>query len=359
MKFGVVIGLVGSILGTATVAGASYLSVELLRAGSFEKRMASFEKFMDALDFDIQFPKDKVIGEAFSPNFTLQSVAIVSDDKRIEIEKVEFRKFDWNQPLQPRHSLIVFTGMKFKGDVFAPVFGPEIAKVLEEEKLADVMVDAVFAHESADEEVEDPKTKRKVKQKKVSITELKVVIRDLGTFTVSMELKDFQVVAKAVARKVTQMPPLVRLLGEGVQFAGMKVVYEDKGLMKAFIDAKARELGKGELQARGALVRELQKDAQATRSAVGSNRFNDTYFKPMITYIERYDRLTGFTLTATPPAPIELRRLVAMWEANRGGFFDKFNPKVTVGASRAPPPQKKPEKPDKPADKPKPGDRPR
>jgi hypothetical protein len=222
------------------------------------------------------------------------------------------------------------------------------------------MADATFAHESVEEEVEDPKTKRKVKQKKVVIREMKVTFRDLGTFTVTLELKDFQVVAKAVARRVTAIPPLVRLLGESVQFAGGKVVYEDKGLMRAFIDAKARELGKGELQARGSLVRELQKDAQATRSAVGSNRFDDSYFKPMITYIERYDRLTGFTLTATPPAPIELRRLFAMWEANRGGFFDKFNPKVTVGAARTAPPAKKPDKPDKPKpDKPKPGDRPR
>jgi hypothetical protein len=357
MKFGVVIGLVGSILGTATVAGASYLSVELLRAGSFEKRMAGFEKFKDALDFEIEWKKS--VGEAFSPNFALEQVSIISDERRIEVEKVEFRKFDWERPHQPRFSSIVFTGMKFKGDVFQPIFGPEMAKVLEEEKLADVMVDAVFAHESTDEEVEDPKTKRKVKQKKVSITEMKMTFRDLGTFTITMELKDFQIVAKAVARKVTQMPPLVRLLGEGVLFAGMKVVYEDKGLMRAFIDAKARELGKGELQARGSLVRELQKDAQATRSSVGSNRFDDAYFKPMITYIERYDRLTGFTLTATPPAPIELRRLAAMWEANRGGFFDKFNPKVTVGSARAAP-AKKPEKPaDKPADKPKPGERPR
>jgi len=355
MRLGVVIGMVGSILGSAAVAGASYYSVELLRAGSFEKRMAGFEKFKDALDFEIEFKRS--IGEAFSPDFALEGVTIVSDDKRIEVDRVDFKRFDWSAPAQPKFSLIVITGMKFKGDVFAPIFGPEMAKVLEEEKLANVVVDAVFEHQAEDEEVEDPKTKRKVKQKKVTIKELKLQFRDLGTFTISIDLKDFDVRPKAVARQAArEMPPLVRLIGEQVLFAGLRVVYEDKGLMKAFMDAKSREIGKADLQTRGTFVRELQKDAQTTRSAVGSNRFDGDYFRPMMTYIERYDRLAGFTLTATPPAPIEIRRLIVMWDANRGGFFDKFNPKVTVGATRAAAPPKKDEK--KP-DKPKPPERPR
>jgi len=347
MRFGVVIGMVGSILGTAAVAGASYYSVELLRAGSFEKRMAGFEKFKDALDFEIEFKRS--IGEAFSPDFALEGVIIVSDEKRIEVDRVEFKRFDWSAPAQPRFSHIIITGMKFKGDVFAPIFGPEMAKVLEEEKLANVVVDAVFEHQAEDEEVEDPKTKRKVKQKKVTIKEMKLHFRELGTFTVSIDFKDFDVRPKAVARQAArEMPPLVRLIGEQVLFAGMRVVFEDKGLMKAFMDAKARELSKADLQTRGALVKELQKDAQTTRSDVGSNRFDSDYFRPMMTYIERYDRLTGFTLTSTPPAPIEIRRLIVMWDANRGGFFDKFNPKVTVVAARAAPPKKEEKKPDKP-----------
>jgi hypothetical protein len=340
MKLGLVIGLVGSIVGSAAVAGASYISVELLRAGSFEKRMAGFQKFKEALDFEIEYKRS--VGEAFSPDFALEGVTLVSDDRRIDVERVEFRRFDWSAPSQPTYSSVVLIGMKFKTDLFASVLGPEMAKVLEEAKIENVVVDAAIAHESTEEEVEDPKTKRRVKQKSVAVKQLKLEFRDLGTFTAEIELRDFEVVEKAVARKTVEMPPLVRLIGEKVRFAGAKLTFQDKGIMKVFIDARARELGKGDLQARGSLVRELQKDAQATRSAVGSNRFDSTFFVPMMQYVERYDRLTGFTLVAAPAEAIEIRRLVAMYQHNRGGFFDKFNPRVSLGAARAAPKKEEP-----------------
>ena len=196
--------------------------------------------------------------------------------------------------------------------------------------------------------VDDPKTKQTVKQKKVTIKELRLVLRDLGTFTASIELKDFDVKPKAIARQAREMPPLVRMLGERVQYASMRVVFEDKALMKMIIDAKARELGKGELQARGHFVRELQKDAQATRSAVGSNRFDSDFFRPMMIYFEQYDKRTGFTLTSNPATPMELRQIVIMWDANRGGFFERFNPKVTIGAARAAARKDEPKKKEEP-----------
>jgi hypothetical protein len=343
MRFGLMVGMLGSLLGTAAVAGASYYGWELYSAGSVTKRLAAFEKFKDALDIEIEFAKST--GEALSPDFALEKVTIISDDKRVEVERVEFKRFDWKNPQQPRFAAIVLTGMKFKGDVFALVLGPEIGKVLEDAKFENVVVDAALEHEAGEEEVEDPKTKRKVKQSKVTIKELRLAFRDLATVTATIELRDFAVKPKAVARQARELPPLVRLLGEGVQFAGMRLVFEDKGLMKAMIDAKAREIGKGELQARGVFVRELQKDAQTTRSAVGSNRFDKDYFEVMIRYIGGgYERTTGFTLTAAPPAPIELRRLFVMWDANRGGFFDKFNPKLALGGPRAPPPKRDPKK---------------
>ncbi|OPZ01753.1 MAG: hypothetical protein BWZ09_02654 [Alphaproteobacteria bacterium ADurb.BinA305] len=196
-------------------------------------------------------------------------------------------------------------------------------------------------YEAGVEEVEDPKTKKKVKQYKVDVRELKFVFRELAAFTITADLRDFAVKPSAVARRQREEPPLVRLLGEHVQLAGLKMVFEDKSLMKAFIDAKARELGKGELQGRGHFVRELQKDAQVTRSAVGSNRFDKDFFEPMIRYVGGgYERASGFTIDARPPAPIEIRRLFVMLEANRGGFFDKFNPKLTIGPARAAPPKR-------------------
>lgn len=333
MRFGLIVGMVGSLVGTAAVAGASYYGWELYQAGSVAKRLAAFEKFKDALDIEVEYARST--GEALSPDFALEKVTIVSDDKRVEVERIEFKRFDWKNPQQPRFASIALTGMKFKGDVFSLVLGPEIGQVLEDAKFENVVVDAALEHEAGEEEVEDPKTRRKTKRHTVSIKELKLAFRDLATVTASIELRDFAVKPKAVARQARDLPPLVRLLGENVQFAGLRLVFEDQGLMKAFIDAKAREIGKGELQARGVFVRELQKDAQATRSAVGNNRFDKDYFEVMIRYIGGgYERLSGFTLTAAPPAPIEIRRLFVMWDANRGGFFDKFNPKLTLGSPR-------------------------
>lgn len=347
MRLGLVVGMVGSLVGTATMAGASYLAWDQFRSQAVSSRLVAFEKFKDALDIEIEYKSS--VGEVLSGSFALEKVTIVSDDKRVEVERVEFKDFDWKNPGQPQRSHIVLTGMKFKGDVFSLVLGPEIGKVLEDAKFENVIVDAALEHEAGEEEVEDPKTKKKVKQHKVTVKELKLVFRDLATFTATADLRDFGVKPKAVARQAREEPPLVRLLGERVQLAGIKLVFEDKGLMKAFIDAKAREIGKGELQARGVFVRELQKDAQTTRSSVGSNRFDKDYFEPMIRYVGGgYERASGFTLDAKPPAPIEIRRLFVMWDANRGGFFDKFNPKLTIGPARATPKREEPKKREEP-----------
>lgn len=339
MRLGLIVGMVGSLVGSAAVAGASYLAFDQFRTAAVSSRLVSFEKFKDALDLEIEYKGTE--GEVMTGAFALLNVTLISDEKRVEVERADFKSFDWKNPGQPHFASIALSGMKFKGDVFSVVFGPEIGKVLEEQKFENLLVDAVLEYQAGEEEVEDPKTKKKVKQYKVDVKELKVVFRDLATFTMTVDLRDFATKPKAIARKAREEPPLVRLLGENVQLAGLKLVFEDKGLMKAVVDAKARELGKGELQGRGHFVRELQKDAQTTRSSVGSNKFDKDFFEPMIRYIGGgYERTNGFTLESKPPAPIEIRRLFVMMEANRGGFFDKFNPKLALGPSRAPPPKR-------------------
>jgi hypothetical protein len=339
MRLGLIVGMVGSLLGSATVAGASYLAVEQYKQAVFSKGTSALDRFKDVLDIEVKHGTP--VGDVAAGTFALVDVKLISDDKVVEVERAEFKRFDVKNPGQPRFASIALTGMKFKGDVFSVVFGPEIGKVLEEQKFENLLVDAVLEYQAGEEEVEDPKTKKKVRQYKVDVTELKLVFRDLATFTITADLRDFATKPKAIARKAREEPPLVRLLGENVQLAGLKFVFEDKGLMKAVVDAKARELGKGELQGRGHFVRELQKDAQTTRSAVGSNRFDKDFFEPMIRYIGGgYERTNGFTIESKPPAPIELRRLFVMLEANRGGFFDKFNPKLTLGPARAAPPKR-------------------
>jgi hypothetical protein len=283
MRLGLIVGMVGSLVGSATVAGASYLAVQQLTSAAVSTRLAAFKKFQDVLDLDIEFKTTE--GEVMSGAFTLVNVTLISDEKRVEVERADFRRFDFQHPEQPRFASITLTGMKFKGDVFSVVFGPEIGKVLEEQKFENLLVDAVLEYQAGEEEVEDPKTKKKVKQYRVDVKELKLVFRDLATFTMTADLRDFATKPKAIARKAREEPPLVRLLGENVQLAGLKLVFEDKGLMKAVVDAKARELGKGELQGRGHFVRELQKDAQTTRSAVGSNRFDKDVIEPTIRYL--------------------------------------------------------------------------
>lgn len=354
MRLGLIVGMVGSLLGSAAVAGASYLAVEQFKAAAVATRLVGLERFKDILDIDVKHGSP--IGDVMTGAFTLPNVKLISDEKTVDVERAEFKRFDWKNPEQPRYASIVLTGMKFKGDVFSVVLGPEIGKVLEEQKFENLLVDAVIEYEAGEEEVEDPKTKRKVKQYRVDVKELKLVFRDLAAFTMTADLRDFATKPRAVARKAREEPPLVRLLGENVQLGGLKLVFEDKGLMKAFIDAKAREIGKGELQARGVFVRELQRDAQTTRSAVGSNRFDKDFFEPMIRYIGGgYERANGFTIDSKPPAPIEIRRLFVMLEANRGGFFDKFNPKLTIGPARAAPPRR--EEPKKKKEEPKPAPR--
>ncbi len=350
MRLGMIVGMVGSLVGSATVAGATYVAWDNFKNAAVTSRLSAFEKFKDVLDVEIEYKS--TTGEVLTGSFALLNVTLISDDKRIDVEKAEFKSFDWRNPSQPRFASIALTGMKFKGDVFSVVLGPEIGKVLEEEKFENIIVDAVLEYEASVEEVEDPKTKRKVKQNKVDVKELKLVFRDLATFTATFDLRDFAVKPKAVARQVREEPPLVRLLGTNVQFAGMKLVFDDKGLMKAFVDAKARELGKGELQGRGYFVKELQKDAQTTRSSVGSNKFDRDFFEPMIRYIGGgYERTNGFTIEAKPAASIEIRRLFVMLEANRGGFFDKFNPKLTLGPQRAALPKREPAKKEEPKKK--------
>jgi hypothetical protein len=334
MRLGLIVGMVGSLVGTAAVSWAGYEAYDNYKRAAVEKRLSAFEKVKDILDLDVKFASST--GEVMSGSFTLSDVTIISDDKSVKVEKVEFKRYDFANPSQPRYASIALTGMKFKGDVFSVVLGDEIGKVLEDQKFENIVVDAALDFESGEEEFEDPKTKKKAKRQKVVVKELRLAFRDLATFTAAIELTEFTLKAKAIARQARQEPPLVRLLGESVQLANLKLVFEDFGLMKAFIDAKAREIGKGELQARGVFVKELQKDAQTTRSAVGSNKFDRDYFEPMIRYIGGgYERANGFTLEAKPPQPIELRRLFVMADANRGGFYDKFNPKLAIGPARA------------------------
>lgn len=343
MRFGLIVGMVGSLVSSAAVAGAGYYGWELYQAGSLDKRFAAFQSFEQALDIEFKYDRNNIKGEAFTPGFALEKVTIVSDEKQVPVERVEFRRFDWKQPQRPQFAHIALIGIKMKGEALGALLGPELGKALADPAFETITVDVVIDFEAEEEEAEDPKTKRRIKQKKVTVKEFGVTVRDLASVKAAIDLKDFDVKSRAVARAARQSPPLVRLLGEQVQFAGMRVAFEDKGLMRRIMEAKSREIGKGELQARGAFVRELQRDAQATRSAVGSNRFDADYFRPMISYVERYDTRTGFTLTAAPAAPIELRRLFVMWDANRGGFFERMNPKVTLGATRKAEPRKKEE----------------
>src|SRR5262249_2896045 len=162
MRAGLIVGLVGSVVGTATVAGASYLAWDQFKSAAVSSRLTAFEKFKDTLDIEIEYKSS--VGEVLSGSFALEKVVIISDDKRVEVERVEFKNFDWKNPGQPRFGAIALTGMKFKGDVFSLVLGPEIGKVLEDAKFENVIVDAALEHETGEEEVEDPKTKRKVKQ---------------------------------------------------------------------------------------------------------------------------------------------------------------------------------------------------
>jgi hypothetical protein len=337
MRFGLIVGMVGSLVSTAAVAGAGYYGWELYQAGSLEKRFAAFQSFEQTLDIGFKYDRDRIKGEAFTPGFALERVTIVADDKQIPIDRVVFRRFDWNHPQHPRFADIALIGMKLKGSVLGAALGADLGKALADPHFETVTVDVVLRHETETVEAEDPKTKRKIQTTKVAIKEFQVTVHGLATLTAAIDLEDFDVQPLAVARTVRKWPPLVRLLGEHVRLAGMRVVYQDDGLMQKIIEAKAEEIGKNELRARGYYVHELQRDAQATRSAVGSNRFDAAYFRPMISYVEHYDRRAGFTLTIAPPAPIEIRRLFVMWDANRGGFFEKLSPSITLGALRAAP----------------------
>lgn len=341
---GLIVGLIGAIAGTGAVAGATYYSWELFNAGSLEKRIGAFRELEKSLDVEVKW--ERQVGDAFTPEIAFEKVTVVSDDKSIEVERLEIKRLDWKHPARPDYSHLVLRGMKFRGDVFGDLLGAEFGKVLADEQLEQVVVDLSFSHEAGDEEVEDPKTKRKSRQRVVTIKEARVELRGLGTFTVSVDLKDFDVKPKMLARQARDLPPVMRLLGERVQFAGMKLVYQDNGFTKLFLEAKGREVGKGERDARRVIFTDLGKDATATRGALNNNKFDNDYFQPLRRYIGdgEYERRTGLTLTAKPAQNIELRRLFIMWNENRSGFYDRFNPKVELGAVRKAEPKKDPPK---------------
>jgi hypothetical protein len=346
MRVGLIVGLVGGFVSTAAVAGAGYYGWELFDAGSLEKRFAGFKALEEALDIEVKYQQRG--GEAFALDFTLEKVTIVSDDKRLEVDKIEFKRFDWKNPNQPRYSAIAFTGIRVKRENLNSLFGLDFDKALAEIKIDEVVIDGTFAHRTDEEEVEDPKTKRKVKQTRVTVEELKIAIRDLGTATVSLELKDFQALPRATARKTLDIPPIIRLIGERVRLGNVRVVFEDKGFVKLLMDATARDLNQNDLQARRYYFKELQKDASATRSAAKGNQYDADFFRPAMTYVEQYDKRAGFTLVLKPDEPLELRRLPFYWRDNRGGLFIKLGPKLTLAAApkRADPKKEDPKKKD-------------
>jgi hypothetical protein len=156
---GMIVGMVGSLVGSATVAGATYVAWDNFKNSAVASRLTAFEKFKDVLDVEIEYKS--TTGEVLTGSFALLNVTLISDDKRVDVEKAEFKSFDWKNPGQPRFASIALTGMKFKGDVFSVVLGPEIGKVLEEEKFENILVDAVLEYEATIEGSRTPRPRRR------------------------------------------------------------------------------------------------------------------------------------------------------------------------------------------------------
>src|SRR5687767_11859554 len=125
---GLIVGLVGSVLGTGAVAGAAYYGWEIFTASAIDQRIGRFKRAVENLDADVKF--EKFEGQPLSPDFAVEKVVILSDDKEIRAERIELKRFDWENPDAPRFSEFVIRGVKFKGDIF----GAELGQILAEAK---------------------------------------------------------------------------------------------------------------------------------------------------------------------------------------------------------------------------------
>ncbi len=321
---GLMVGLMGGVLGTGAVAGAAYYGWELFNAGSVEQRVVRLKKTIEEADIEVKY--EKFVGDAMSPSFALENVVFTSDESQVRAERVEIKRYDWRHAETPRFSEFVIRGVRFKGDIF----GSEIGQILAEAKFDQIVFDFHFGHEYVEETIDDPKARGgKRKQGRVVVKDARMEIRDLGTLAASLDLEDWHAKPRTAARLVRELPPVIRIVGERVKIKSVELRYQDSGFMNAYIDAKAAATNKRWLTARGDIVRDMQRAAREARTDV-ANRL----YTALIRYVERHETVTGIELKFTPDAPIELRKMHAMWEANPKAFYENLKVTAQLGPTK-------------------------
>jgi hypothetical protein len=319
---GLIVGLVGSLVGTGVVAGAAYYGWEIYTTSAIDHRIGRFKRAVENLDADVKFE----VREPFGPEFTIENVVIISDDKEIRAERIELKRFDWQNPDQPRFSEFVVRGVKFKGDIF----GSEIGDILAEAKFEHITFDFFFNHEYREEVIDDPRARGgKRKQGRVLIKDARMEIKGLGTLLASFDLEDWHAKPRTTARLVREFPPIIRIIGERVKLKSAELAYQDSGFMNAYIDAKASATGKSWLTARGDIVRDMQRAAREGRTNVANQLYT-----VLIRYVERNETITGMELSIKPEQPMELRKMHAMWEANPKAFYENSNVVAKLGPAK-------------------------
>jgi hypothetical protein len=325
MRIGIVVGLFGAVIGLGALAGAGYFAVDWFKKGAIEARTARITKAFDNLDADIKY--ERTSGTIEQPDFALENITIISDEKEIRAERLEVKRYDWQRPEAPHFSEIVVRGLKFKGDVF----GSDIGTILAEAKFEQVTFDFFFSHEYSVETIDDPKARGGKRQlARVVVRDARLEIKGLGTLSATFEFDDWHAKSKLGARQDRELPPFIRLIGERVKLKLAEVRFRDSGFLKAYIEARASAENKPFLRARGDIVRDMQRAAREGKTTVAIALYTE-----LIRYVERHERQPGIELTMAPEAPVELRKVHAMWLANPKGFYE--NMKITAKLGEAKP----------------------
>ncbi len=335
MRIGIFVGLFGAVIGLGALAGAGYFAADWFKKGAIDARTARITKALDSLDAEVKF--ERFSGTIEQPDFALEKVVIVSDEKEIRAERLEVKRYDWQRPEAPHFSEIVVRGMTFKGDIF----GSDIGAILAEAKFESVTFDFYFTHDYAVETVDDPKArggKRDVA--KVVIRDARLEIKGLGTLSATFEFDDWHAKAKLGARKDRELPPFVRLIGERVKLKLAEVRFRNSGFLKAYIEAKGSAEKKPFLRARSDIVRDMQRAAREGKTTVAIKLYEE-----LIRYVERHERFPGIELTVAPEAPVELRKVHAMWLENPKGFYEKMKVTAKLGEAKPQEPRKREEPP--------------